>query len=428
MFVAGSRTFFLTRRALASSRWSPHRLRQIAENRLRKLLMHAFREVPLYRALYTEAGFQPEEFRSLDDLDKIPTVTKQRLKAAPPEEVVMRGIDPARCTAVNTSGSTGVPLRIYLGARDQQWQRAVAWRILFEHGFRWTDRTLEIRMSFGQQFFVQRLGLAPKDWMSVVDSPVSWAQRLAQRRHEIVVAGAGTLHALAAACETLQIAPPQPRIVISDSETLAPATRRYVQRVLHTNPVDVFGLVELSNFAWQCEYRDGFHVSADSHIVEVNAPAGEPGALIATALGMWTMPIIRYETGDLAEIDPEPCPCGRSLPRLRRIYGRAVDSVVLPSGSRLLWPFFHEVLGGYGEIHQWRILQEAPHRLRLQLVLLDDYPGLRERLATSLRDALPEAIELLIERVDAIPAVPGRKTRMIVSTLELLDGVTDART
>src|SRR5262249_35847397 len=158
------------------------------------------------------------------------------------------------------------------------------------HGFRWTDRTLEIRMTLGRRFFVQRFGFAPKEWVSILDPPESWARRLAETQPQVVVASAGTLHALAEAMATLNLNLARPPIVVSDSATLTPAVRRLVHRVLGTDPVDVFGLVELSNFAWECEQHCGFHVSADSHIVEIDAPHGKPGPIIATALHMWTMP------------------------------------------------------------------------------------------------------------------------------------------
>ncbi|MGH7230651.1 MAG: phenylacetate--CoA ligase family protein [Nitrospiraceae bacterium] len=422
MMVEGWNTFRSIRRALASSHWRPERLRRLQETQLRTLLAHAYQNVPLYRALYDEAGFRPETFRSLDDVVKIPILTKQRLKAAAPDEVVARGIDPARCATVATSGSTGTPLRIFLKSRDERWQRAVAWRILFEHGFRWTDRTLEIRMTPGRTFLIQRLGLAPKMWVSIQDPPQSWALRLAQTAHDVIVASAGTLHALAEAVEVLGCETPRPRIVISDSETLAPATRRLVRSVLGSDPVDVFGLVECSNFAWECEHRNGFHVSADSHIVEVAAPEGEQGSIIATALGMWTMPIIRYDTGDLAEIQAAPCACGRSLPLLRRIYGRAVDSVLLPDGSRLFWPVFHEVLGGYTDLRQWRIVQENACRLTVQLAVPARNGRLLTRLDTDLRRVLPDGFRLDIERVERISVNPGEKTRMIVSKMIGPDG------
>lgn len=415
MLWDGWKTVRLIRQALASSRWRREDLRQVQEERLRNLLMHAYQNVSLYRGLYKEAGYHPEEFRSLDDIDKIPILQKNRLKQARPEEVVEQGVDPYRCGVVETSGSTGTPLRIFLGALDQQWQRVVAWRILFEHGFRWTDRTLEIRMTFGRQFFVQRLGIAPKEWCSILDPPEFWAQRIVETRPDVIVAGAGTLHALAETVQTLGLNLPSPRLVVSDSETLSPATRQLVRRALGRDPVDVYGLVELSNFAWECERRSGFHVSADSHIVEVAAASGEPGSIITTALGMWTMPMIRYETGDLAEVETTSCPCGRTLPLLRRIYGRRVDSVALQDGRRIFWPFFHEVLGRYDELGQWRIMQDEINEIHLQIVVTNNAQGLLSRIESDLQAVLPGEIHLRVERVETIPLSPGEKTRMIIS-------------
>ncbi|WP_443147716.1 phenylacetate--CoA ligase family protein [Nitrospira sp.] len=415
MLLNGWKTVRLIRQALASSRWRFEDLRQLQEEQLRNLLMHAYQNVPLYRGLYKDAGYHPDEFRSLDDIDKIPILQKDRLKQASPEEVVVQGIDPHRCGVVETSGSTGTPLRIFLGALDQQWQRVVAWRILFEHGFRWTDRTLEIRMTFGRQFFVQRLGIAPKEWCSILDTPEFWAQRIVETRPDVIVAGAGTLHALADTVKTLGLNLPSPRLIVSDSETLSPATRQLVRGALGRDPVDVYGLVELSNFAWECERRSGFHVSADSHIVEVPADSGEPGPIITTALGMWTMPMIRYETGDLAEVETTLCPCGRTLPLLRQIYGRRVDSVALQDGRRIFWPFFHEVLGRYDELRQWRILQEEINEVHLQLVVTNSAQGLLPRIKSDLQAVLPGEIHLRVEQVEAITLAPGEKTRMIIS-------------
>lgn len=356
-------------------------------------------------------------FGSLDDLKRVPTLTKKLLKEVRREDLVARGIDPARCQVVKTSGSTGMPLQIYLGPLEERWQRAVAWRVLFEHGFRWTDRTLEIRMTLGPNFLLQRLGIAPKDWISILEPPQCWARYLARHKHEVVIACASTLQALAEAVETqgLEIRPP--RIIISDGETLTLATRRLVQRVLGTEPVDVFGLVEVSNFAWQCEPREGFHISADSHIVEVAASPGEIGQVIVTGLGMWTMPIIRYETGDMAEVALRACRCGRTLPMLARLYGRVTDSVLMPNGQRLYWPYFHEILGRYSELQQWQVVQYHPHRLQVRLVVRQDRDGLLERIHSDLRIAFPEKVDLVLDPVDKIPIELGDKTRQIVSRI-----------
>jgi phenylacetate-CoA ligase len=413
--LEGLKTFSMIHYALASSTWPPEKLQRIQEDRLRKLIIHAYHNVPLYRTLYDENDFHPEMFRALDDLDQIPILTKARLKAACRNEVVATGSDLNRCQTVKTSGSTGIPLHIYLGPYEQRWQRAVAWRILFEHGYHWTDRTLEIRMALGKKFYIQRLGLAQKDWISVLEPPEHWARYLVEKQHDILVASPSTLNVLAETIDGLKLDVSPPRIIVSDSECLTPSTRRFVQNTLGTDPVDIYGLVEFSNFAWECEHRHGFHVSADSHIVEVAATPGQPGPIIATGLGMWTMPIIRYDTGDMAEVSSEKCPCGRTLPLLKHIYGRSIDSVVLPHGKRLFWQFFHEFFANYNELQQWRVIQHDILHVNILLVIDHIHRNILGPLETNLRRALPEDLRFTIELVDRIPIKPGEKTRMVIS-------------
>ncbi|HUH12058.1 MAG TPA: hypothetical protein VMK65_03075, partial [Longimicrobiales bacterium] len=264
-------SLLILRRARSSSRWPLERQRAHQGARLAALVRHAEERVPLYRAFFAEAGLRADHVRSLEDLARLPVLSKERLRSAPREERIARGSDPRTLSEVRTSGSTGAPLGIWLGPFERAWQRAVAWRVLFEHGFRWTDRTLEIRRTAGPSSRLQALGVAPKDWASILDPPQRWARLLAERRHPVVVAGAGTLRALAEAWRELGHGPPHPRIVVSDSETLDPRARAEIAGALGTAPVDVYGLVELSNFAWECEARRGFHVSADSHLVEVDA-------------------------------------------------------------------------------------------------------------------------------------------------------------
>jgi len=401
-------TIRLLRRALASSRWSPEKMREQQWRRLRRLLLHAYTNVPMYRELYDRHGFHPRDVRGLDDLPRVPTVDKALLKSAAPGTVLARGVRLARCRTVCTSGSTGSPLRIYLNAADRRWQRVTAWRILFEQGFRWTDRTMEIRLSKGDRHFVQALGVAPKDWLSILDPPLSWASHLTRTKPDVVVAGASTLAALAEALRDRPLSHP-PRLVISDSETLAPHTRELIRQGLGADPVDVFGLVELSNFAWQCEERRGFHVSADSHIVEIE---GVCGPMIVTDLGMTGMPIVRYNTGDHAEFDLAACACGRALPLLRTIHGRGVDSIALPSGRRLFWPFFHEILGQFPQIRQWRVLARSGQPVCVQLAVDPlALPAIRRALDL----AVPEPIGFVLEPVETISWRPGEKQRLVVA-------------
>ncbi len=413
MIKAAAITWNLLRVARGSSYRKTDWFRSRQESILKRLLNHAYSKVPLYRRLYDEAGFHPSSFRTLDDLERIPPLTKSRLKSTPIDQYLDCRADLSVCEVVATSGSTGVPLRIALGRYEQCWHRAVAWRILFEHGFRWTDRTLEIRMQPGSKHFVQKFGVAPKEWLSILDSPTHWAERLARGLHDCVMAGAGTLDLLAdASLNGPRLHPP--RIIISDSEPLSPQARCKIRSLLQADPIDVYGLVEVSNFAWQCEQRQGFHISADSHIVEIAAPLGQSGNLLVTALGMWTMPIIRYDTGDLATMANAPCKCGRTLPLLKTIVGRNVDSISTGDGGYLLWPFFHEVLGSEPGLLQWQVRQETLKRVLVNVVLKEPSEQVVARIESRLRGQLPAGLTIQVQPVKSIPLERNGKRRLVI--------------
>lgn len=405
MLFGALKTVHWIYRSLGASHWPRERLQGHQFARFRRLVTFAHMRVPMYQKLYREHGFHPGQLQCLDDLQRIPILEKNRLKSTEPGDMLATGVDPASCRRVATSGSTGAPLQIYLDSDGQAWHRATAWRILFEHGFRWRDRTMEIRMAAGETSRLQSFGIAPKDWVSILEPPSAWVRRLLAVKPEVLVAGAGTLHALAEAMPDCG-GTHRPRLIFSDSETLYPETRALVERKLGSTPVDVYGLVELSNFAWQCELRRGFHISADTHIVENR----ENTPMIVTDLGLHAMPLIRYQTGDFADPDSEPCPCGRTLPLLSRIHGRAVDSIALPSGRRLFWPFFHEVLGACSQIRQWRVVHRPGQPFLIRIAACNETIPIVE---AAVRSTLPEPAQFRVESVESFPEDPTAKLRLV---------------
>lgn len=379
------------------------RIRERQRLALRAMLTHAYENVPFYRAHFDSHGFDPRGFSTLEDIARVPFLEKRHLRETPVEQLVARGVNPSRCHVVSTSGSTGAPLRMYLDLEAQRHQRVSAWRIQFEHGFRWTWRTVEIRMTLGGTHPAQRLGVAPKTWLSILDAPEKWVAAIRDARPEVILAGASTLDALARVWPSDM---PRPRIVISDGETLYPATRALIESRLGVAPVDVYGLVELSDFAWECEKHQGYHWNADSHYVEI-----VDGTIVATDMLQTGMPVIRYRTGDRADAMSGECGCGRTLPRLGRIDGRDVDAVVLPSGRLLFWPFFHEVLALYGGLRRWRVKQRADGSLLLEL---ETAGGDAARMGAELAARLPEPLRVEAIAVREIRQRAGEKFRAVV--------------
>lgn len=412
--------------ALASGRGrsaaDPATIARLQLRRLRALVRHAGERVPIHRERLAAAGVAPEAIRTLADVRRIPTMPKALLRETPTADLVTRGFDPARGDVVRTSGSTGAPLAIVRGPREVDWHRAAGFRILRECGFRWTDRTFEIRALAGPAFFVQRLGIAPKQWASILDPPATLARALLAYRPQVVCATPSVLHELAETLLATNARPTPPRIVIADAEPLVPTTRAIVARAFGTAPTDVYGLVELSNFAFECPALAGLHVTADTHLVEVLDDAGEPptpgsaGRIVVTDLMARTMPMLRYETGDRAALVTERCRCGRTSPRLVDLVGRAADAVSLADGRRLHWPWFHETFARCAGLERYQVIQEDRTRVRIRIRAR---PDAEDAVVATVRAALtavmPADVRLDFERWDTQADDPGRKLRPVVS-------------
>ena len=173
---------------------------------------------------------------------------------------------------------------------------------------------------------------------------------------------------------------------------------------------------ETGAMAYQCREGGRWHVQAEKSYIEVldadgrPCAPGETGRVIVTPLHNFAMPLLRYEIGDLATVGQGPCPCGRSLPILDAIPGRARDLLMLPSGE-LRPPYYgHHAVMQVRSIRQHQVIQTSPNRVCLRLVVAQ--PLTRDEEAHVLKsasDALGAGFEVDIEYVDEIVRSPTGK-------------------
>lgn len=100
---------------LRKNQWlSPIELQKLQEKKLKALLHHAYYKVDYYRRLFDKAGIKPEDIKNIQDIVKIPIITRKELYALPKKEIIAKDVDLTRCLNLRTSGSTGMPLDIFL--------------------------------------------------------------------------------------------------------------------------------------------------------------------------------------------------------------------------------------------------------------------------------------------------------------------------
>jgi phenylacetate-CoA ligase len=280
-----------------------------------------------------------------------------------------------------------------------------------EHGYRWSDLTLRFDSQAAPPHPLQRLGFSRTVWLLDHVPFHERVERLLETRPQVVV---GTPTALRRVCELLEArgAALRPRIVFSQGEVLPAATRTQIERVFGVSPADLYGLTEVGYVAWQCERRGPLHVNAEVYVVEVlheHRPAveGELGRVVITDLRGRTMPLLRYDTGDLAVAAEGPCECGRPLPLLGRMEGRADGALVRSDGEIVTTRAVVDALGPDG----FRVRQDTDGTIELQVAPGADAAGLSAEL-----EALLGAP---VSRTTAIRAEPEaeEKTRWVVSEL-----------
>lgn len=399
-------------------------LAALQDRLLRAAVAHAHAEVPFYRRLWDAEGFDAPGFGGLRELARIPVVPTGAARAAIESgELLAEDADLRGAAQFRTSGASGRPLAVPRGAVEQRLWRATGLRAWLEHGYRWTDVTLRFDSQSAPSHPLQRLGLSRTVWVS---NELPLEERLAQltaARPEVVVGTPTVLRrvcALAAEQGTLRA---RPRIVFSQGEILDAAARALVEDVLGVAPVELYGLTEVGYVGWQCERREALHVNADVQLVELlrderTAAPGELGRVVVTDLRGRTMPLLRYDTGDLAVAPQDDlCACGRPLPLLGRIEGRARGALVRSDRRVLTTRDIVETLGGLLAPDRFRVEQDNMGRARLEVA-----PGENGEAAAAALEALVGEGPIPVDGPLSPPRDGAEKTHAVRSQAPLVLG------
>jgi phenylacetate-CoA ligase len=204
--------------------------------------------------------------------------------------------------------------------------------------------------------------------------------------------------------------------LLTVGEMLSDDVRQAMRDHYGREPLDRYGASEVGHIAATCPECNAHHIASELVLIEIvgddgaPAPPGTPGRVIATSFYSLAMPFIRYEVGDIAMLSPDPCPCGRSLPVLQRIFGRTRNVFRFVDGSSV-WPVLYS-----SEMHrlvpnrQYQVVQHTPTDIEFRYVPVDsgaanDLPGLEAYM----RSKLHPSVTVRATPMTEIPRSPGGK-------------------
>lgn len=410
----------------------------IQNRRVRSIVAHAYETVPYYRGVMDEAGLRPADFQTADDLARLPILSGDQV-ARDPERFLSRRYGNGRSLELHSSGTQGRYRRIYydpaaliVALAHGHRQRLVMAKFTgqvtgyremvvarpgniglkireFYETYLWTPKRMDLsrsRLSPGDSFEdnVQIFNSVRPDALHGYGSYVGMFFRQAWERHL-------PLH--------------RPKLVTYGGDRMVEADRQLIESEFQTPVLSSYQAAEALRIGFQCERRQGFHLNLDHIAVRVidkngNAVApGESGEIILSNLTNKATVLLNYRQGDVVTRSTTLCPCGRTLPTIEQIDGRADDLLVLSDGRVLHALVVQAPLHSIPGVIQVQLIQHTFQRFALNAVYIGatEWSAIRQQMEETLRSLLGEAITVTSQRVEHISPGPNGKVKAVISHL-----------
>jgi len=425
--------------------WEPHYecmsredLRIIQLDRLQAAVKQVYEKVPFYTRLFDEHGVKPQDIKQLEDIQKMPFTTKLALRdnypfglfAVPIKEII-------RLHA--SSGTTGKPIVVGYTRKDiRTWSGLIA-RIVTMAGV--TDEDVA-QVSFGYGLFTGGFGLhygLEKVGAAIVPASTGNTRKQIMLMQDfgttVLVSTPSYALYLAEAMEEMGVDPAalKLRVGLFGAEPWTESMRREIEKRLQLKATDNYGLSEIMGpgVAGECECGGGLHISEDHFYPEIINPetgeslgCGQEGELVFTSLTKEAFPVVRYRTRDISILYDQPCDCGRSTVRMRKVTGRTDDMLII-RGVNVFPSQVESVLmeiEGVAPYYQLVVTRNGVlDDLEVQVELLEEYfsgkysqlEGISSRIRERLHNVLSIGAKVKLVEPKSIQRTEGKARRVI---------------
>lgn len=399
---------------------TPETLRQLQEKRIKFLVNFAYKNSPIYHQKLRNAGITPQDITKLEDIQKIPLITKEEIRTVFPQGIVTPRFRQGNCTVKTTSGTSGSVFTVLYDREAEAHFRAISYRDHLAQGLRPWHKFFFLHHDPAQ---LKRPSRNPFQRVRGVSGVLPEEELVEQARWfqpDFMGGHPSTYVAMARVVKNNEINDLNPQTVLLGGEVAYPSYRTYIEKIFKCRTLNRYGAYEAHSIAWECQ-NHSMHINADSVLVEF-LKEGEPvapkerGEIVITNLWNRAMPLIRYRMGDIGIPSEESCECGRGLPLMKDLEGRTDDFIVLPSGravppTRLIPPFFLTP-----HVDQFKMIQETPSDIQIQVVPRGTLSEEEERaLLNQIRDVFQEPVNIEIEKVDMIQQEGRGKFKAVIS-------------
>ena len=412
--------------------WSLDKLKNLQEQKLKKLIRHAVNNVPYYAGLFKKEKLSVNDIQTKEDLQKIPILTKAEIRKNY-SKMIATGENLSKLTLVTTGGSTGTPMKFYMdrhsiAVRFATWARwkkfagvkAAKDKFVYMGMVVLPDGDDGSRFYGKFNWYFNQLKLAAFNLSDEVLS--KYVENIRKFKPVYIQGYASGVYVLARYLKMNSIWDIKVKAVLTSSDTLFDYQRKVIEEVFKCRVFNHYGQNEDIVTGTECDYHEGFHLNMENGITEIvdrggNQMDSDVGRIIGTQLENYAMPLIRYDTGDLGRISSEKCKCSRSLILLKEFVGRQDDIIKTPEGRRVGCGGMNQPMKYlFNAVKECQYFQKANDSLIVRVVPTANYTKEDEKIfIESIKKQVGNKMNIQIELVEKIPRTVSGKFKFIVS-------------
>jgi phenylacetate-CoA ligase len=376
--------FYSLYKKYCNNQWLDYKeLKEKQENQLKKIIEYAYNNVPYYKKLFDSNYISQRSIKTTDDLTKLPILSKSEIKSN------WEMLKPVRLNSIHyykgsTGGTTGTPFEYRLDRYNRLLGLVLIYRGWSKAGYQLGDKTVFIggaSIDIGKSNFlhtkIHEIGRHVKKLSSFDMTPkemLRFTKIINSFKPKFIRGYASSIYFFSQWIRKNNIPIHHPKGVITTSDKLYDKMRSGIQNTFQCDVYDNYGLSDGALGAFECSQHRGLHIDTERSVLEVVDDKGEKlnngvGRVIATSLYNYSMPFIRYDTGDVAEITEDDCTCGRGHRLLKDIVGRTVDIFKTPEGKYVHGWFFLYIFWDYGKgIKEYQVSQVSERNIVIKIV------------------------------------------------------------
>jgi phenylacetate-CoA ligase len=419
---------------LNQTQWlTPGEIRELQFRKLKDILEHAYKTVPYYRHVFEERGITPKEINEPKDMQKLPLLTRDLLRTKQ-NDLVSSEADFKTLQTNYSSGSTGVRAEFKQDLNFRMWMRAHQlrtyswcsdWKLGDPFVLLWGS---EIYWSFKQftdqleNFMTNRREFNTFHLSNKTIS--SFLKKLRDFKPVLVSTYTNAMYLIAKEAERQGVKIEGLRCIQATSEPVPDAMRERMRAIFGCEIYDKYGMRESNIISHESPNHEGMLIQSENVFVEFINTKGEPckpgevGRVVVTTLNNLSMPLIRYETSDLAAPLEGYCSSGMGLPRMTSVHGRLQDLILTPNGEHVDAYFFSYLMMRFKQIHWFQVVQSKLDELHIRMFVPDGLPKeLRAELIERIHHHTGYPFKIDFELLDQMPESSTGKFRLCVSEL-----------